>query len=148
MQGYESWVRVEGQSWGQNRTFDFGYYLDCEAEAINIGQEVNERDNRILFGRNSKPSSRSYGNLTPNGNLTIYPRTDDIIPILKSHFQCWQFDGTIMSSAGSIWVGTGTFTFVPTPNRSNFTANGSVFGTMTGGSYNAATKGDCYTVKL
>lgn len=147
-QGYESWVRIRGNgAWTTKPTWDFGYYTDCEAEAFTHGQEVNERDNRIVFGRNSKPSSRSYANLNPNGNITIFPRTDDLIPLFKSHFQCWRFLGTVLTAAGSVWNGTGTFYFVPTPNEPDF-GSGQSYGTMTGAGYETATKGNTYSVRL
>lgn len=155
MQGYESWVRIFGNNnWTANATPYFGYYMDCEAEAFNQGQEINERDSRVVFGRNSKPSSRSYGNIGANGNITIYPRTDDIVPILKSHFQCWQFNGTLIYNGsdtngvgGTLATGTGTFIFVPTPNRPGF-GGGNAWGTYIGSVYSGATKGDVYTSKV
>ena len=130
--GFEGFVCVVGEDdgWGSlTYTPSNGKFLFADSESITANQEFKDRPEKITYGMAEKASSRTLGPQKPGGDFTYQPRTDDMYPILMSHFQRVLTSGTIN-------------TFVPVKTQPDWTGN-----TFSVGSYTTAV-GDMYTMRV
>ena len=139
--GFESWIWVapEPSGWLGGSTSLRGNFLVADSESLHLGQEIVERSNKIVQGRALKASVRTIGKQAPTGDIEWQFRSDELPPILLSHFQ--KYIGSGFGGAGSL-TGECLYTFVN--EKSTPTYGGSAFGT---GAYTAAA-GNVFTVSV
>lgn len=139
--GFEGWIAVipENRGWLGAHTAVRANALFADSESMQVNQDIKERPGKLTFGRALKASNRVIGAQTPGGDVEFQFRSDDLPPLMLSHFQ--KYIGTAFGGAGTL-VGSSQFTFVPEKGVSNF--GGSAFGT---GSYTSP-KGDLFTVGI
>jgi len=99
-----------------------------DSDGLTVGQEVKERDDKMVGARLSDAVTYSVEQRKPGGNFQFQPRIDDLLLILMSHFQAVSFQGTVIGSAE---VGTGTFSYSYIEKQPSWT--GSKWGTLLGG---------------
>lgn len=134
--GIEAWLWFgpEDAGWNGASTLVRGNYVFADDENLDVGKTFMDQDNKIVFGRGIKASTRIAGKQVPGGDFTYQFRSDDCIPVFMAHFQ--KYIGT--QPVGSL-VGSAIYTFVhekgiPDPSGASFGS----------GAYTAAA-GDLYT---
>ena len=140
--GWELLFRIAENPHGIGTTVDQteGIYLEVSEDGLGQNQTVRERDDRMRRGRFAPADSFSAEFSEPGGDLTFIPRSNDIIGIFMSHFQCVDYSavGTVTSG-----IGTGTFTFIPIQDPPDW--QGSIWGTHA--AY-VATSGDVFSLRI
>jgi len=113
-------IRWRGASLGKS------YPLYVDSESFDTGKQITNNNNLIRDGRVNKIDSQVSGPIKPEGGVVFQPRSDDINPVLYSHFQYLVEAGT----------GPYTYTYVP----SKFPVIFSNSGASTEGTYGANPK--------
>ena len=146
MQGWQSWVDVTEQSygWGTFTRTKKRMAQDLDSEALTRGIEVKELDSKIVWGRFGRDTTVRKGQMSPGGNFTTQPRTDDVLPLLMSFFQCVDQDGTTNATTGS---SIATFYFAPISTGSVKWV-GSTWGTFNHGSNWIGTANSVYPIMV
>ncbi len=139
--GFESWIWIapEPGGWLAGSTNLRGNFVYADSENMKLGKEIVERTNKIVYGRTNKASVRTLGKQAPSGDIEWQFRSDDLPPVLLSHFQ--KYIGSGFGGAGST-TGECLYTFVPEKGAPTY--GGSAFGT---GGYTAAS-GNVFTVSV
>ena len=139
--GFESWVWIapEPGGWLSGSTNVRGNFVFADSETMKLGKEVVERTNKIVYGRPNKSSVRVMGKQAPSGDVEWQFRSDDLPPVLLSHFQ--KYIGSALGGTGTL-TGEVLYTFVP--EKGVPTYGGSAFGT---GTYIQAA-GNVFTVSV
>lgn len=148
MVGWETQIAIaeDVQGWGSSLTGS-KREVYAESDGLDIAQVIKERDDKIIQGRYSLPSSRTVDQQTPNGNISLQPRMEEILMILMNHFQSHHFDGTVYGgTVGGGTLGIGTFTFAYPINRPDWV--GSSWGSFNASVNLVGTAEDVYPVSL
>lgn len=132
---YDSMFKIAPQEkgWGTEATIPaYGIVPELISESLARGEQVKERDARIVAGRFIESSMITKEQDQPAGDVVMAPRIADLpIPLMLA-FQCRNFDGTD-TTAGTVATGThsGTLTFVPIDHPVDWV--GSTWGTINNG---------------
>lgn len=117
-----------------------GILLEVTEDGLGQNQTVRERDDRLRRGRFAPSDTFSAEHAEPGGDLSFVPRTNDLMGLLMSHFQCVDYApvGTV-----HLGIGTGTLTFIPMQDPPDWA--GSVWGTH---SALVATSADVFSIQV
>jgi hypothetical protein len=143
-QGYEGKIAIgeQYQGWGSENITGMLLLKEPESETLDYNMEKNTRSGKIRGVRSIRLSDVSFDTMAPGGGIVFQPRTEELAPILLSHFQCVNVEG------GTVIAGTfkGTLGFCFSESSPDFV--GSTWGTWKIDSGYQITANDIYCMRL